>query len=227
MKNSHSIKHWPRSEQPREKLLSQGEQSLSDAELLAVLIRNGSQGKDALSFSRELIQRYGGLRKIFHLPVSELKKIKGFGEAKISTLRSVIEIAQRVIKEDIKSKSFNQVDSLINYLYLSMRDRAKEIFKVLFLNSKKEILSDENLFQGSLDRSAVYPREVLQRALDCEAAFLVLVHNHPSGKAFPSEQDKRITRKLQMACSSVSIGILDHIIIGDDNYFSFCEQNLL
>lgn len=225
---SHGIKSWPEAERPRERLLQNGVEFLSDAELLAILFRSGIQGKDALSLSRELLSQFGGLRGLLSVGFSELKQIKGLGEAKIATLLSATEIVRRKLKEDLVGKNFiRDPESVVQYLYASLRDKKKEIFKVLFLNKANRIIGEQDLFEGTIDETAIHTREVIKTALDRHASSIILVHNHPSGRIEPSSEDKEITRKIQMACASVSIKVLDHLIVGDNQYFSFQEHGLL
>jgi DNA repair protein RadC len=222
------LKSWPEYERPRERIYEQGIEALSDAELLAILLRNGIKGKDAVALARELLAQFGGLRGLFAARWKELNKVKGLGPAKISTLLAAQEIARRKFKEEIVGKNVIQDPaSVMNYLYHSLRDRKKEIFKVLFLNKANCILGERDLFEGTVDETAIHPREVIEAALDRRATALILVHNHPSGRIQPSEEDIAMTRKLQTSCDAVSIKILDHLIVGDNQYFSFKENHLL
>ena len=223
-----SIKTWPTQEQPRERLIERGADSLSEAELLAILLRSGIRGKDVVSLAREMLQASGGLRGLLALHPNELKKIKGLGPAKIATLLAVSEMAKRQLKaEMIRKNVVRDPQSVLNYLTLSLRDAKREIFKVLFLDKGNRIIHEENLFEGTVDEAAVHPREVVKAALGYHATAVILVHNHPSGRVQPSPEDREITRKLQAACSTISVRILDHIIIGDNQYFSFNEHQML
>ena len=223
-----SIKTWPEAERPREKLLQQGVQALSDAELLAILFRSGTQGKDVLALAREIMTRFGGFRGLMAADYAALNEVKGMGLAKITSLAVCFEIAKRTLREEIRGKDvIGDPEGVVAYLTLSLRDRAREIFKILYLNKANRILDEEDLFEGTVDEAAVHPREVVRRALEKHATCLILVHNHPSGRIQPSPEDLAITKKLEAACGSVSIKILDHIIIGDNQYFSFRERGLL
>ncbi len=222
------IKSWPQNERPRERLIQNGVKSLSDAELLAILLRSGIRGKDAIALSRELLNQFGGLRGLLSVEYNKLAKVKGLGQAKIATLLSTTEIVRRKLKEDLVGKNFiRDPESVVQYLYTSLRDKKKEIFKVLFLNKANRIIGEQDLFEGTIDETAIHTREVVKTALDCHASSLILVHNHPSGRTEPSSEDKEITQKIQMACASVSIRVLDHLIVGDNQYFSFQEHGLL
>jgi DNA repair protein RadC len=225
---SHGIKSWPETERPRERLIKNGVLSLSDAELLAILLRSGIQGKDAIALARELLSRFGGLRGLLAVGWNELRQVKGLGHAKITTFLAASEIARRQLKQELVGKNFiRDPQSVLDYLYSSLRDKKREVFKVLFLNKANRIIDEQELFEGTVDETAIHPREVVKVALECQATALVLIHNHPSGRVEPSPEDREITRKLEAACAAVSIKILDHIIMGDNQYFSFSEQGLL
>ena len=222
------LKCWPESERPRERAIRNGVGTLSDAELVAILLRNGVKGKDAVAFARELLVQFGGLRGLLALEGRDLIRVKGLGPAKAAALLAATEIAKRRLKEDLLLKSVvRDPQSVIEYLYSSLRDKKKEIFKILFLNKANRIIGEEDLFEGTVDETAIHPREVVKAALEHHATALILVHNHPSGRVQPSPEDRQITSKLQSACRTVSIQILDHVIVGDNQYFSFNEHQLL
>lgn len=222
------IKSWPESERPRERLIKNGVSSLSDAELLAILLRSGIRGKDAITLARELLSRFGGLRGLLSVGWPELKQIKGLGQAKITVFLAATEIARRQLKQELVGKNYvRDPQSVLDYLYSSLRDKNREVFKVLFLNKANRIVDEKDLFEGTVDEAVIHPREVVKAALDCQATALILIHNHPSGQVEPSLEDREITRKLQVACDAVSIKILDHIIVGGNQYFSFRMQGLM
>ncbi len=226
--NATGIKSWPATERPRERLLQNGAKALSDAELVAVLLRSGVKGKDAVTLARELLSAFGGLRGLLSVGPAELRKTKGLGVAKAASFLAAFEIAKRQLREELTGKNFiRDPDSVIDYLYATLRDKKREVFKVLFLNKANRIIGEEDLFEGTVDEAAIHPREVLRAAIAHNATALILVHNHPSGRTEPSAEDRAITQKLQTACAAVSIKILDHIIIGDNQYFSFQECNIL
>lgn len=223
-----SIKSWPKSERPRERMFANGVDTLSDAELVAILLRTGIKGKDAISLSRELLSRFGGLRGLLSVGIPEMKSVKGLGLAKITALLSAVEIARRQLKEEIVGKNFlRDPKAVMDYLYSAMRDRKKELFKVIYMNKANCIIAEETLFEGTVDETVVHPREVLKSALEKNATGIVLIHNHPSGRVQPSREDQELTRKIQGICHPVGIKVLDHIIVGDNQYFSFVEHNLL
>ncbi len=222
------IKSWPKSERPREQLLEKGTALLSDAELLAVLLRNGIKGSDAIAFGRELLVKFGGLRGLLAVESRELQKEKGLGPAKIATLLAAREIVKRSLRQGILTKNIiRDPESMMVYLAASLRDRKKEVFKVFFLNKANCLIDEADLFEGTVDEAGIHIRELIKAALDRHATALILAHNHPSGRVEPSPEDKKITRKLQAALALVSIALLDHIIVGGDQYFSFMEKGLL
>lgn len=222
------IKTWPQTERPREQLFEKGVAILSDAELLAVLLGSGTKGKDAVQLARELLAKFGDLRRLFAAERRELTQVKGLGPAKIATLLTVPEIVRRSLRQEILGKDIiRDPGSMMAYLSASLRDRKKEIFKVFFLDKANRVLDEADLFEGTVDEATIYPREVVRAALDRHATALILVHNHPSGKTQPSPEDKKITRRLQAALAIVSIALLDHIIVGEDQYFSFMERGWL
>jgi DNA repair protein RadC len=222
------IKHWPEAERPRERILSKDPQALSDAELLAILFGSGLRGVDVVSFSRNLLMQHGGLRGLLSLEPEKLRKIKGLGPAKIAALKAVSEISKRQACETaMKADPVREPSAVLKYLQLSMQDQPVEIFKVLFLDKANKITGESDLFRGTVDEAAVYPREIVRQAILKNATAVILVHNHPSGRVEPSPEDRELTRKVTAACSCVSIRVLDHIVIGDGRYYSFAEHGLL
>lgn len=201
---------------------------LSDAELLCILLGSGIQGKDALELSREILLQSNGFRRLFSMEWKKLKSIKGLGTAKIASLLAVKEITVRLLREKmIHKNAVHDPQSVIEYLYASLSDRKKEVFKVLFLDKGNRILDEADLFEGTVDQTAVHPREIVQAALDRHATSVILVHNHPSGRTEPSQEDRILTGRLQGACVPLGIRILDHLIIGDNQFYSFKEHRLL
>lgn len=222
------IKNWPKNERPREILLEKGPEYVSDAGLLAVLLRTGTKGKDAVSLARELITHFGGLKGILKAKRKELEAVNGLGPAKISQLLASIEIVKRQMKEEtVGQQIVNGPSDVLSYLSLSMSNLREEVFKVLYLNSANVIIAAEVLSRGTVNQSAVYPREVIKRALELGATGVIFVHNHPSGNTTPSKSDLELTRKLSDACRSVDIMPLDHFIITHNGYLSFKEQGYL
>jgi DNA repair protein RadC len=227
-RGSKGIKSWPKSERPREILLEKGPEFVSDAGLVAILLRTGLKGKDAVTLSRELLHHFGGLKGILNANKKELEKVKGLGTAKISQLLAAIEIAKRQLKEGIVgNKPIKGPEDVIEYVSLSMANLKEEIFKVIYLNSANIILAMEDLFKGTVNQSAVYPREVVKRALELNACALIFVHNHPSGDLNPSQQDLSLNEKLIQACLAIDLTPLDHLIISPAGYISFKEKGLI
>jgi len=206
---------WPDDEKPRERLRNLGPDVLSDAELLALLLRSGIKGRDVVAFSRDLLSSFGGFRGLLNADWSGLQKTMGLGPAKTASVLAVIEIARRYLREEIMGKSFvKEPQCVLNYLNADLREASR-------------ILGEKTLFSGTIDQTAVHPREIIKESLERNAAALVLVHNHPSGRAEPSREDRELTKKLEILCRDMSIKILDHIIIADNSFFSFREQGLL
>lgn len=223
-----SIRDWPETERPREKLLARGADALSDAELLAVLFGRGLRGQDVVSFSRDLLLQFGGLRGLLNQPPQAFNAVRGFGSARTCMILAVREIGLRQLREKMIGQNFvRSPQAVTDYLMAALRDQKREIFKVLFLDKGLRITGERDLFHGTVDEAAVHPREIVKAALEFHASSLVLVHNHPSGKVDPSREDYEITQKIKAACQTVSVRVLDHIIIGENQYFSFSERNSL
>jgi len=223
-----SILNWPVSERPRERALAEGVASLSDAELLAIILRTGTSQQNAVGLGRELLTRFKGLRGLFSAEMVKLLKVAGLGKAKAASLAAVSELARRSLKEEVLNKDFvHEPEAVMRYLSCAMRDLKRECFKVLYLDKAHRIMSDDDLFEGTVDQAAVHPREVVRAALEHHATSLVLVHNHPSGFTKPSAEDHSITKRLIDVCALVGIKVLDHIIVGDNRYFSFAQEGLI
>ena len=226
-KKTDGIKNWPRSERPRELLLEKGPEYVSDAGLVAILLRTGMKGKDAVSLGRELLEQFGGLGGVLHANRKTLEEIKGLGTAKIAQLLAATEIAKRQLKEEIIGKTIiNGPEDVLEYLSLSMSNLKEEVFKVIYLNNANVVLAAEDLFRGTVDQSAVYPREIIKKAFDLNASGLIFVHNHPSGSLKPSRHDLSLNERLIKACCAVDLTPLDHLIIGPTGHISFKEKGL-
>lgn len=227
LKYPKAIVNWPEDERPREKLFKLGADKLSDTELLAILLRVGSSGKSAVDMARELINQFGTFRNIDSKSFAELKR-KGLGIAKIAQMKAAIEIGKRFLKEKSLSKiKIKFSKDIVDYFIPYLRDMKKEIFKVVLLDGKNKIIKDVTLSEGTLTKSIVHPREVIKEAVIESAAALMLIHNHPSGDPHPSPDDIEVTNRIISACELVGIRVLDHIIIGDNNYFSFFNEGLI
>ncbi len=227
LKYPNAIVNWPKDERPREKLIKLGADKLSDTELLAILLRVGSSGQSAVDMARELINEFGTFRNIDLKSFSEIKR-KGLGIAKIAQIKAAIEIGKRFLKEkSIFKVKIKTSKDLVDYFMPYMRDIKKEIFKVVLLDGKNKIIKDVTISEGTLTKSIVHPREVIKEAIIESAAALVLIHNHPSGEPQPSQDDIEITNRIISACELIGIRVLDHVIIGDNNYFSFYNEGLI
>jgi len=223
----HGIKSWPKSERPRELLLDKGPEYVSDAGLVAILLRTRIEGKDAVTLARELLKHFGGFRGLLNADKKDLENIKGLGTAKIAQLLAATEIAKRQSKEEIVGKTvINGPEDVLEYLSVSMSNLKEEVFKVIYLDSANVVLAAEDLFKGTVDQSAVYPREIIKMAFELNASGLIFVHNHPSGNLKPSKHDLSLNDKLVKACRAVDLTSLDHIIIGPTGYISLKEKGL-
>jgi len=221
IKTTNSIKAWPKEERPREILLDRGADFISDAGLIAILLRTGVEGKDAVSLSRDLIKHFGSLGSLLNAAKKDLSSIKGLGQAKIAQLLAVFEIAKRVLKEKVEGKNFiHNKEDVLKYLSFAMQDLKSEFFKVIFLDQSHGILKVEDLFKGTVNEAAVYPREVVKRALELNATAVILAHNHPSGNSSPSRKDIDLTNRLIQSLQSVDISLLDHLIISKNTISS-------
>jgi DNA repair protein RadC len=222
------VSYWPAGERPRERLLQRGANALSDAELLAIFLRVGVRGKNVVELARQLIRQFGGLRGLFRASASELRSLKGMGNAKIATLQAIAEINRRWLEEKISRTEFLEcAQDVYRLLEQRLRDRDHEIFAIVFLDTKHRVLAIEELFHGTIDSASVFPREIVKRALDLGAAAIIAVHNHPSGVPEPSQEDQKITRELKAACLLMDLRLLDHLVIGANTFHSFAEKNQL
>ena len=223
-----AITDWPAAERPRERLLQQGPEALSDAELLAIFLRTGVAGKSAVDVARGLLARFGGLRELLNASREALCEAPGLGEAKYAQLQAALEIGRRHLSEKlVRGAALNSSLDTKHYLQAQLRDRQSEVFCCLFLDNRHRVLAFEELFRGTLNGTAVYPREIVKRALKLNAAAVILAHNHPSGVAEPSRADELLTSRLKEALTLVDVRLLDHLIVGDGETVSFSERGLL
>ncbi|MFP0194503.1 MULTISPECIES: RadC family protein [Pseudomonas] len=219
-----SIRDWPAAERPREKLLEQGSGSLSDAELLAIFLRTGVAGKSAVDLARHLLNQFGSLRALLEADLGAFSEQLGLGPAKFAQLQAVLEMARRHLAERMRQKPTLENPQVVrDYLKAMLRHEPHEVFGCLFLDSKHQVLTFEPLFRGSIDNTAVHPREVVKRALANNAAALILCHNHPSGNTDPSQADRLLTKRLQKALELIDVRVLDHFIVGDGEPLSMAE----
>ena len=222
------IKEWPESERPREKLLTNGPESLGDAELLAIFIRTGLPGKTALDLARDALLEAGGLRALLNLTPSELCRFKGIGTAKYVQFQAGLELGRRYLMEQmVKGCVISNPSVSRDYLTLQLRDKQYESFFVMFLDSKHRVIHHQELFRGTIDSATVPIREVVKEALKYNAAAMIVAHNHPSGVAEPSLADKSLTESLYLALGMVGITLLDHLVVGDAEVVSLAEMGVL
>ena len=221
------ISDWPIEERPREKLLDRGADTLSDAELLAIFLRTGTRGLTAVDLARRLLDEFGGLKPLLDANETEFCLHRGLGRAKFAQLKAVLEMARRHLFESIqRGDALCSPDDTRQYLTAELRACPHEVFACLFLDNRNRVLTFEKLFYGTIDGASVYPREVVRRAIENNAAAVIFAHNHPSGVAEPSSADKQITQRLKDALALIDVRVLDHIIIGDE-VVSFAERGLL
>ena len=222
------ITDWPADERPREKLLQHGSASLSDAELLAIFLRTGIQGKTAVDLAKDLLEHFGSLRALMQADCDNFTQAKGLGTAKYAQLQAVLEMAQRYHFEELnRGDILNSPAATRAYLIHQLRHYQYEVFACLFLDNQHHIIEFEELFRGTLDSASVYPREVLKKVLEHNAAAVIFAHNHPSGINEPSQADKLITERLKQGLDIIEVRLLDHFIIGDGVPYSFAEHGLL
>ncbi|WP_372871959.1 DNA repair protein RadC [Shewanella sp.] len=220
-----AIRDWPQGEGPREKLLQRGAAVLSDAELLAVLLRNGAVGMDAVDLARRLLVEFGGLRALFSASKQQVCRLQGLGPVKYAQLQASAELARRLAGESLqRGQVLTSPDLTRNYLRQQLADRAYEVFAVLLLDSQHRVIQFVELFRGTIDAASVYPRELVALVLDKNAAAVIVCHNHPSGVAEPSQADKRITDRLKNALATIDVPLLDHLVVGDREIVSFAER---
>ena len=223
-----TIIDWPKRERPREKLLSRGAQSLSDAELLAVFLRTGVKGKTAVDLGRTLLHEFRGVRGLISAPRHQLNAIVGMGDAKYAALQAMFELSRRAILEPIKDhNALTRPDDTRQYLLSLLTHQQREVFWCLFLDNRHRVIANEALAYGTIDQANIYPREVLKSCLNHNAAAVIFAHNHPSGSANPSEADKIITQTLREALALVDIRLLDHFIVAGNQTVSMAERGLI
>lgn len=223
-----SICDWPEDERPRERLIAQGPAALSDAELLAVFLRVGVKGKSAVDLARDCLQNFGSLRRMFAAPLAEYARIPGMGPAKYAQLQAVVELARRAIREELRTAAaFDQPAAVSDFLKLHLSGREAEVFVALFLDAQHRLIAADDLFQGTLTQTAVYPREIVKRALAYNAASVIFAHNHPSGVAEPSQADRLLTESLKNALGLVDVRVLDHFVVAGAKTLSFAQHGLM
>lgn len=224
-----AIRDWHAHDRPREKLLTFGADSLSDAELLAIFLRVGVKGKSAVELAQDLLDHFGSLDQLLQADEHDFCQAKGLGQAKYVQLKAVLAMADRHFQSGLKrGQAMTHPETVAAFLHLQLRPKHRESFGVLYLDQQHRLIQFEVLFTGTLNQTQVYTREILKSVLDHEAAAVILAHNHPSGHCEPSEADRIITQRIEAALALIDVRCLDHVILGDQGrWFSFREQGLL
>lgn len=219
------IHDWPARERPRERLLSQGPQALSTAELLALLLGTGVKGRNAVELARDMVEHFGSLQALLGASLHEFSALRGLGSAKFAQLQTVMELARRTIEEQLSAGcTLNSPQAVKEYLRILFSSKRHEAFVVLFLDVKNRLIATRELFRGTLTHTSVYPREVVKEALGHNAASVMLAHNHPSGTPEPSDSDLLLTRALVQALALIDVRILDHFVVAGHLVHSFAEH---
>ena len=223
-----TINKWPISERPREKLLTLGARHLTDAELMAIILRTGIRGKTALDLSRELLSELGGLKKLLNTDHHYFYQKPGVGKSKLAMLKAALELGRRSQEEDLAiGEKLNNSQATKHFLASRLKDYPHEVFACLFLDSQNRVLGFEELFHGTLTETSIYPREVIKRCLAHNAAKIIFAHNHPSGNPEPSQSDREMTQQLKSALALIEIHLIDHVVVGQKENTSFAELGLL
>ncbi|HIC37524.1 MAG TPA: JAB domain-containing protein [Candidatus Marinimicrobia bacterium] len=212
----------------REKFLKNGLDGFLDYEIIELLLTLGTPRKDCKQSAKDALKKFGSLKAVLEAEPAELKEIKGIGDNNVFGLKIAQSVSRRYLADRIIDQDFiRSADEVIDYLKHNLRDKSREVFLVIYLNGRNQILKMEELFQGTLTTSAVYPREVVKRALVNDAAALVFVHNHPSGNPNPSKDDLTITKKLKEAAQAIDVSVHDHLIIAGNDVYSFADHGLI
>jgi DNA repair protein RadC len=225
---SKGIVAWPENERPRERLLRQGAQSLTDAELVAILLRVGVKGTSAVELARQILKKFGSLRAVAGIPLSALLEVKGLKAAKVAQLAAAIEVARRISLPDTRDRvSLKNTSKTAEYLRSRLKELSEEHFRALFLNRRGTLLEDALLAVGSVDQAKPPIRLIVARGLQANASAVIIAHNHPSGAAEASESDRLFTEDLYAALKPMGLKLLDHIIIGENSVFSFADSGMM
>ncbi len=224
-----SVKEMPLDERPREKLALRGVQNLSDAELLAIILRTGTKGKNVITLSLELLSSAGNLAKLSMMSRKELQSFSGIGKDKAITLNAAFELSRRCLTQEktLSKKKITDPQEVADFLIPMLRDKTHEVFMIVCLNAANQIISSRVISEGTLDSSIVTPRDVFRVAIEQEAKSIILAHNHPSGNLEPSEDDIKITKILCEAGKYMNIQVFDHLLIAGNSFTSFLERKLI
>ncbi|MGC8976152.1 MAG: RadC family protein [Candidatus Ratteibacteria bacterium] len=228
MEKKKPLKYWKNEEKPREKLLKLGEHNLTDTELLAILLRSGTKGQTAIDLARKIIDKFGSFRNMSHTSLNNFKEIKGLGIAKICQIKAAIEIGRRMAEKELieKEKPLSSPDEVVKYIMPRMRDLKKEVFKVIHLDSKNRPIEIREIEEGTVNQANPIIREIFYKVIENFIPSIICVHNHPSGDPSPSKEDIEFTKRLKEAGEILGINVLDHIIIGDNLYYSFASEKI-
>lgn len=222
------ITDMPIDERPREKLLQRGAEALTNAELLAIFLRTGIKGKSAIDLAKDLLEEFGDLRSLLGAEQQRFCQAKGLGNAKFAQLQACVEMSRRYLRECLeRGDTLSSPDDTRNFLITELSGCSQEVFACLFLDTKHRIITFDKMFFGTIDSANVYPREIVKKALQHNAAALILAHNHPSGIAEPSNADVQLTKRLKETLELVDVRVLDHFVIGDGCCVSFIEEGLI
>ncbi len=225
----YKLKEIPKIDRPRERLINFGAESLSNEELLSILLKTGTKDVSVKELASTILNKIGEINKLNEINYHILSSIQGVGSAKACTLLAVVELSKRITR---KNASLNNViiksaDIAFDYFQYIFKDQKQEYFYVIYLDNKKRVIENKLLFKGTLNQSIVHPREVFKSACILSASSIICVHNHPSGNVEPSKEDINLTKRLSEIGILMGIKVVDHLIISDDNYFSFLENNLI
>lgn len=226
---SAGISSWPSDDRPREKLLQKGAGTLSNSELLAILLRTGVEGNSAIDLARQIMNKFGTFRNMSHIDRREWKEFKGMGPAKIAQINAALEIGRRFREDEVRpaQQKIASAKDVIDILMPQMRDLKTEVFKVVYLNSSNRIIEISNAATGTVNQAMPIVREIIHASLQKYSAAIICAHNHPSANITPSPEDRKFTNELSAAGKLMGIKVLDHIIIGDGNHFSFADEGLM
>ncbi len=224
--NTRGINNWPKDDRPREKLLKCGEQSLSNSELLAILLRTGIKGNSAVDLARKILDKFGTFRNMSHTDIRDWKEFKGLGLAKISQIKAALEIGRRCRENEMSmgKQKITSAKDIVDIVMPQMRDLKTEVFKVVYLDSNNRIIDITDTAVGTVNQAMPIIREIIHSALQKFAASIICIHNHPSANITPSSEDKEFTKELYDAGKLMKIKVLDHLIIGDNEYYSFSDH---
>ena len=223
-----SIPGWPVEERPREKLLKRGPDALSDAEILSIFLRTGRKGASALDLARELLERFKGLRALVECDLKDFCLIRGLGQVKYVQIQAALELGRRYLESGLANgETFSNPQQTCQYLRLKLRAYPYEVFACLFLDNQHRLLSFDKLFYGTIDSAQIHARELVRAAIKHNAAAVIFAHNHPSGRAEPSQADIRLTLELKKVLGLIDVRVLDHIVVGDEETVSLAERGLL